>query len=93
MNALVIVNKKRAEEGRMGLKPVVRCKAWLSHNILSKRSVPSLENHVTPTVLDINEHGKYFYLTNLKEESLPGRPGFSPRGCRTRPEGCNLYLT
>lgn len=84
MNALVIVNKKRAEEGRMGLKPVVRCKAWFSHN---------MENHVTPAVLDINEHGKYFYLTNLKEESLPGRPGFSPRGCRTRPEGCNLYLT
>ena len=44
----------------MGLKSVVRCKAWLSHNSLSKFLVTSLENHVTPAVLDMNEHGKYF---------------------------------
>ena len=68
MNALVVVNKKRAKEGRMGLKSVVKCKAQSSHNTLSKLSVPSLENHVTPAVLDINEHGKYFYLTNPDEE-------------------------
>ena len=74
----------------MGLKPVVRCKAWLSHNILSKLSVPLLENRVTSAVLDINEHGKYFYLTRPAWQAFLVRIGFSPRGCRTRHQGCNL---